>query len=90
MVGVRAKVLGQMGWTTSPYQRAGALSCPSLAIYGPGSYGISAFIVLSPSRCPKPSAPAPHGGRIIPDDKSIPSSASLAYRDGAMPNFAFW
>jgi hypothetical protein len=27
---------------------------------------------------------------IIPDDKSIPSSASLAYRDGAMPNFAFW
>jgi hypothetical protein len=27
---------------------------------------------------------------IISDDKSIPSSASLAYRDGAMPNFAFW
>jgi hypothetical protein len=26
---------------------------------------------------------------IMPDDKSIPSSASLAYRDGAMPNFAF-
>jgi hypothetical protein len=36
MVWVRAKVLGQMGWTTSPYQRACALSCPSLAIYGPG------------------------------------------------------
>jgi hypothetical protein len=26
---------------------------------------------------------------IISDDKSNPSSASLAYRDGAMPNFAF-
>src|SRR5215213_3793630 len=25
-------VLGQMGWTTSPYPRAGALSCPSSAI----------------------------------------------------------
>jgi dodecin len=36
MVGLRAKVLGQMGWTTSPYQRACALSCPSLAIYRPG------------------------------------------------------
>ena len=39
MVGLRAKVLGRMGWTTSPYLRAGALSCPSLAIYGPGLYG---------------------------------------------------
>src|SRR5215218_10646401 len=39
MVGLRAKVLGQMGWTTSPYQRACALSCPSPAIYGPGSLG---------------------------------------------------
>jgi hypothetical protein len=46
MVGLRAKVLGQMGWTTSPYLRAGALSCPSLAIYGPGSYGAPAFILL--------------------------------------------
>jgi hypothetical protein len=32
-VGVRAKVLGQMGWTTSPYLRASALSCPSLVVY---------------------------------------------------------
>src|SRR5829696_7274293 len=47
MVGLRAKVLGQMGWTTSPYLRAGALSCPSLAIYGPGSYGVPAFILSS-------------------------------------------
>src|SRR5215203_3210013 len=47
MVGLRAKVLGQMGWTTSPYLRAGALSCPSLAIYGPGSYGAPAFILSS-------------------------------------------
>src|SRR5215213_11900318 len=39
MVGLRAKVLGQMGWTTSPYQRACALSCPSLVIYGPGLSG---------------------------------------------------
>src|SRR5829696_5219541 len=29
IVWLRAKVLGQMGWTTSPYLRAGALSCPS-------------------------------------------------------------
>ena len=27
-------VLGQMGWTTSPHPRAGALSCPSSAIAG--------------------------------------------------------
>ncbi len=45
MVGLRAKVLGQMGWKTSPYLRAGALSCPSLAIYGPGLYGAPAFIL---------------------------------------------
>src|ERR687897_34835 len=36
MVGVRAKVLGQMGWTTSPYLRASALSCPSLVVYRAG------------------------------------------------------
>jgi hypothetical protein len=34
-----------MAWATSPYLRACALSCPSLAIYGPGSFGISAFIM---------------------------------------------
>src|SRR5215217_1745240 len=50
MVGLRAKVLGQMGWTTSPYQRACALSCPSLAIFGPGSYGAPAFILLLVAR----------------------------------------
>src|SRR5215216_7105907 len=50
MVGSRAKVLGQMGWTTSPYQRACALSCPSLAIFGPGSYGAPAFILLLVAR----------------------------------------
>ena len=55
MVGVRAKVLGQMGWTTSPYQRAGALSCPSLAIYGPGPTGSRPLSCSPPSRCPKPS-----------------------------------
>ena len=46
MVWVRAKVLGQMGWTTSPYLRAGALSCPSLAIYGPGSSGGSGLYTV--------------------------------------------
>jgi hypothetical protein len=46
MVGVRAKVLGRMGWTTSPHLRAGALSCPPLAIYGPGSYGVPASIMF--------------------------------------------
>jgi len=29
-------VLGQMGWRTSPHPRAGALSCPPPATYGPG------------------------------------------------------
>jgi hypothetical protein len=44
MVGLRVKVLGRMGWTTSPHPRAGALSCPSPAILragllrGPGLY----------------------------------------------------
>ncbi len=51
MVWVRAKVLGQMGWTTSPYLRAGALSCPSLAIYGLGSCGAPAFSRSAPPRC---------------------------------------
>ena len=37
MVGLRVMVLGRMGWTTSPYPRACALSCPSPAFYGPGS-----------------------------------------------------
>jgi hypothetical protein len=46
MVWVRAKVLGQMGWTTSPYLRAGALSCPSLVIYGPGSSGGSGLYTV--------------------------------------------
>src|SRR5215211_5952063 len=39
MVGVRAKVLGRMGWTTSPYLRASALSCPSLVVYRTGALG---------------------------------------------------
>src|SRR5215210_6021651 len=39
MVGLRAKVLGQLGRTSSPHPRACALSCPSSAIYGPGSLG---------------------------------------------------
>src|SRR5215216_1804047 len=47
IVWLRAKVLGRMGWTTSPYLRACALSCPSLAIDGPGSYGAPAFILPS-------------------------------------------
>src|SRR5215203_2169869 len=52
IVWLRAKVLGQMGWTTSPYLRAGALSCPSLAIEGPGSYGAPAFILPLAALCP--------------------------------------
>src|SRR5215216_1273973 len=43
MVGVRAKVLGQMGWTTSPYLRASALSCPSLVVYRTGAFGLRPF-----------------------------------------------
>src|SRR5215208_5561789 len=34
-----------------------------------------------------PSRPCPLLWRIIPDHGSIPSSVSLAYRNGAMPNF---
>jgi hypothetical protein len=49
-VGLRAKVLGRMGWTTSPHPRAGALSCPSLAIYGPGSYGAPALRIRARNR----------------------------------------
>src|SRR5215210_6989504 len=45
IVWLRAKVLGRMGWTTSPHLRAGALSCLSLAIDGPGSYGAPAFLL---------------------------------------------
>src|SRR5215204_3416447 len=56
IVWLRAKVLGQMGWTTSPYLRAGALSCPSLAIDGPGSYGAPAFRFAAP---PRPDALSP-------------------------------
>src|SRR5215208_392794 len=55
MVGLRAKVLGQMGWTTSPYLRASALSCPSLAIYGPGSLGR----FTRPFALPRPNALSP-------------------------------
>src|SRR5215204_1600859 len=55
IVWLRAKVLGRMGWTTSPHLRAGALSCPPLAIYGPGSYGAPAFILpLGRARCVHP------------------------------------
>src|ERR687894_1574265 len=36
MVWVRATVLGRLGRKPSPHPRAGALSCPPPAIYGPG------------------------------------------------------
>jgi hypothetical protein len=52
MVWVRAKVLGQMGWTTSPYLRAGALSCPSLAIYRAGVLWGSGLFALCPTPMP--------------------------------------
>src|SRR5215217_6804761 len=76
-----------MGWTTSPYLRAGALSCPSLAIYGPGSYGAPAFRFAAPPRpdalSPLPLMPVAR--RIIPDGMGVPSPAVLgSYRGGAM------
>src|SRR5215204_6599224 len=37
--GLRAKVLGRLGRKLFPHPRACALSCPLLAIYGPGSLG---------------------------------------------------
>jgi hypothetical protein len=43
MVGLRAKVLGRLGRTTSPHPRACALSCPSRVIAGAGPYGVPAL-----------------------------------------------
>jgi hypothetical protein len=43
IVWLRAKVLGRMGWTTSPHLRAGALSCLSLALTGQGPTGLRPF-----------------------------------------------
>src|ERR671921_77907 len=37
MVGLRAKVLGRLGRTTSPHPKACALSCPSLVVYRAGA-----------------------------------------------------
>ena len=64
-----------MGWTTSPYLRAGALSCPSLAIYGPGLYGNemacggkltkSTFGVAHKSLPCGTKVAIAHGGRIV-------------------------
>jgi hypothetical protein len=48
MVGLRAKVLGRLGRTSSPHPRACALSCPSLAIYGSGSCCGAPALILSP------------------------------------------
>jgi hypothetical protein len=42
---VRAKVLGRLGRKPSPHSGACALSCPSRAIDGSGSFGISASFV---------------------------------------------
>src|SRR5215204_3605890 len=39
MVGLQAMVLGRLGRKPSSHPRACALSCPSLAVYGPGSLG---------------------------------------------------
>jgi hypothetical protein len=44
MVGLRAKVLGRLGTEVSPHPGACALSCPSRAVYGPGSYYYYYFV----------------------------------------------
>src|SRR5215210_717401 len=51
MVGLRAKVLGRMGWTTSPHPRAGALSCPLLAVYWAGAFGLWPFALGRVTDC---------------------------------------
>ena len=77
------------------------LSAPASIIGSeyPKSWYRAPTLRFSPSRCLKPSPNRPSAVRplvsvytthIIPDDKSIPSSACLAYRGGAMLNFAFW
>jgi hypothetical protein len=63
MVGLRAKVLGRLGRTTSPHPRACALSCPSLVVYRTGALGSRPYrwprccLTLPgarPSLCPAP------------------------------------
>src|SRR5215218_1457769 len=89
MVGLRAKVLGQMGWTTSPYQRACALSCPSLAIYGPGSLQRGTLTpartsLLKPAAGQKVQPPIDHQGAYhrqrceYPEEHSEHALPSLA------------
>src|SRR5215218_1315346 len=58
IVGLRAKVLGRLGRTENSQPRACALSCPSPTIYGPGSYGAQAFIMLV-CRWPRCDVPRP-------------------------------
>jgi hypothetical protein len=53
MVGLRAKVLG-WGCTCVPHQRECALSCSSLAIYGPGrSNALTSALRFAPPQPPK-------------------------------------
>jgi hypothetical protein len=79
MVGLRAKVLGQMGWTTSPYQRACALSCPSLAIYGPGLSGSGLYNALG-----RALLLSTHLGAAF----TLPCPATKCYRSGCSGSFA--
>ena len=64
---MRAKVLRSGGVEPpSPHPRACALSCPSLAIYGPGSCGISALIILVLRAAASFSHPSRRGLRYAP------------------------
>ena len=70
--GLRAKVLGRLGRKLSPHPRACALSCPLLAIYGPGSLGH----LTRPFALPRPDALSP---------RALPTKETEAFHLGAVP-----
>src|SRR5215212_12232857 len=57
MVGLRAKVLGRLG--RRPHPRASALSCPSLAVGGPGKSLVGQPRPAARCYCPRPRWVAP-------------------------------
>jgi hypothetical protein len=92
MVGLRAKVLGRLGRKPSPHPRACALSCPSLAVYRAGAFGLRPYnacvvgrVVLCPlprtrpslCRCAPSRCPKPSSGLACPTFRIILSRRYL-------------
>src|SRR5215208_4838166 len=91
MVWLQAMVLGRLGRKPSPHPRACALSCPLLAIYGPGSLGhlTRPFALPHPDALSPLSALMPVAGRIIPDDSVIPFWSTWPYRGGGLVRIVY-